>query len=705
MPKSILVLDDDENFRQLLVRILSGTGFGVIEANLTRDALELSYRTDLALTIVDFKLPDANGITFISRLRESGNNTPVVFVSVSACDPETFKYLRNILRVSLVIQKPIDPRLFLEQIEVLLPSSRRGQAAGDQRINVERQRVSSAVANLPSFRTELNDNPVEMPDPQHEQHQQEMQRKGAMEASVRNAQRDLATTLPTQWENLTRALRHLQHENFHADTRDQAVLLVRMVRATSASLGMTRLADAASKMEGYVRMLDPTDTLSQNILWLEIFRSLADGEAELRNLMGAAPEAIEQKRVQVGRVLLLGNQQTLQVGGEQIVPSVDAKVIFTDDPVQAAMEAASSRFDSAVIDMTAVGKDVVINLARELRMSGLNERLPLAFLHSRNFHFDDAERIFAGCSFTLPAPCDQRQFEACLIKLASFSRVVPQKVLTVDDDRVLTHLIEKVLGSQGMTVFTLNDPINILDTLEKTEPDLVLLDVIMPGLSGYDICKIVRATENWSRIPIVFLTSKSDAQGRASAFQAGANDFLAKPIIPEELIGRVKMQLQRAKQEKQEMSDGELTGLLTERPFMAKAEEMLINAGRNSKEMALVLVRIDQLDTGGSYGMFSSINVLSTVGKLLQSRFSYETVRGVWPGGFCLIFSNEDWHAVETAVQRWVREVEQVAFTGEQGRRFSVGIKTAIGRYPADGFSLQSLIAAAKNRLEDPKNR
>src|SRR6202043_2057431 len=95
------------------------------------------------------------------------------------------------------------------------------------------------------------------------------------------------------------------------------------------------------------------------------------------------------------------------------------------------------------------------------------------------------------------------------------------RILTVDDDVVLTTFLQNILGGEGMHVSALNEPIGIMECLENVKPDLVLLDVMMPGLSGYDVCRLLRAHQDWKALPVVFLTSKSDARGRAAAFEAG----------------------------------------------------------------------------------------------------------------------------------------------------------------------------------------
>jgi DNA-binding response OmpR family regulator len=85
----------------------------------------------------------------------------------------------------------------------------------------------------------------------------------------------------------------------------------------------------------------------------------------------------------------------------------------------------------------------------------------------------------------------------------------------------------------------LNEPIRIIQALERCQPEVVVLDVIMPGLSGYDVCREIRKHERWRSLAVLFLTAKSNQEGRALAFRAGGDDLIAKPVLKEELIARV----------------------------------------------------------------------------------------------------------------------------------------------------------------------
>lgn len=677
MPKAILVLDDDAMFRELLGHILAPTGFEVVLASSAEEALSRDMAAEFALAIVDFKMPETNGMEFISRLRQGGLNTPVVFVSAAACDPKTFNFLRNILHVSLVLQKPIDPNLFLQQIDVLLPVER--PAFRDtQELPAEPHREVESVADTAA--------------------------RKKFQTTVQTAQRELATRMPAEWESLAKALRAFQHDLRNPTAREQALMQAHKLRGTAGSLGLMRVSEAAGKIEDYTKLLDPNDSLQEEILWLEIFRALADGENALNGLTTPEEEAPPaEEHALPERVLFLLNQNTLQKF-EPNASLSNLKITFTDQPVQAALKAGSTRYDAAVLDLSVPNKSAVFNLARALRINGLNDSLPLAFIQSTGNEVDAAERLFYGGTSILNAPASQSDFEICLRQLAAVKHAKPVRVLTVDDDPVLTSLTEQVLTGQGMAVSTLNQPINILETLERVQPDLVLLDVIMPGLSGYDVCRLIRASDKWGEVPIVFLTSKSDAQGRAAAFYAGANDFLAKPIIAEELVTRVKAQLKREWQKRQQGATDETTGMPTRDALIAGAEGFFLNAVQTGGSMSLCLVGIVDYENLSNFGMFSKMNVLNTFAKLLQSRFTPEVLRGRWSeSAFALAFQNESIPAIEQAAALLVGELEPITFMGDLGGTFTVNISAACAHYPKETTSLSTLIEAAEYRLASPK--
>lgn len=699
MTKAILLLDDDARFRSFLSRVLQARGYVTVEAETVSQGLAALSHYEITLAIVDFNLPDANGISFITTMREAGNTTPVVFLTASQLDRQTFTHLRNLLRVSLILQKPIQPELFFQQIESLLPTVQTQQqkdtlATSYQTPNPFQQQPQQTSR----FSAEYV--PGNTADPQRASQSREMRAKSEIEAQIRHAQTDLAANMPQLWQKLSVLLREFQHDLNDVERRYDLFTLTRELRQDAASLGLTQVSEAAGKIEGYAKLLDSTDASGNDVLWLEIFRSLALGETALRSVTSSASEAAPQQPVHAGKVMLVGGAETLDEPTGEVKPKIDATIVFMNDPAQAAVRAAEGRLDSAILDISTFGKKTVFALANEIRSTKQNASLPVAFVVSPKDPLADEERVYYGCSATLKAPVSQQQFEDALLRLATLNQGSHARILAVDDDRVLTTLIEKTLGAAGMSVSSLNQAINILDTLDMVHPDLILLDVIMPGLSGYDICRMLRASEKWRDIPIIILTSKSDAQGRAAALQAGANDFLAKPILSEELLLRVRMQLQRTKLHFEEDATDRLTGLLSEQAFMRRAQEIFIDAGRSSQEMSLCFIDINAFDDHKEHGIFASFNLITAMSKLIKSHFAADVLRGRrGESGFALIFRKEDHRIVEKAIDMLLNDFAQLRFTDDSGRGFTAQAKAGIATYPKHGTSLNALVEMAKGQL------
>lgn len=118
-----------------------------------------------------------------------------------------------------------------------------------------------------------------------------------------------------------------------------------------------------------------------------------------------------------------------------------------------------------------------------------------------------------------------------------------QRMLIIEDDPDTQQMLTMILRSEGYDVLTAgNGPLG-LELLRKMGPDLVVLDWMLPGMDGLEVCR--RARE-FSSVPIIMLTAKSGTEERISGLDTGADDFLAKPFEPEELLARIRAQIRRA---------------------------------------------------------------------------------------------------------------------------------------------------------------
>lgn len=135
-------------------------------------------------------------------------------------------------------------------------------------------------------------------------------------------------------------------------------------------------------------------------------------------------------------------------------------------------------------------------------------------------------------------------FAAPALETSSNTAARSSKILIIDDELVNIKVTKKYLEQDGYEEFiTSTDPTRAMDLITTEQPDLVLLDVVMPNVSGLDILQMVRSNPSTESLPVVILTASTDPETKLSALRLGATDFLAKPVDPSELIPRVRNML------------------------------------------------------------------------------------------------------------------------------------------------------------------
>ena len=120
-----------------------------------------------------------------------------------------------------------------------------------------------------------------------------------------------------------------------------------------------------------------------------------------------------------------------------------------------------------------------------------------------------------------------------------------RRILVVDDEPDVTELLEYKLEQEDYTVEVLNDPLSFVAKVREFEPDLMILDIMMPELNGLQLCRIARSDPAMKSIPIIFLTAKGEVEDRVKGLETGADDYISKPFNTRELLLRIGKILHR----------------------------------------------------------------------------------------------------------------------------------------------------------------
>jgi DNA-binding response OmpR family regulator len=119
-----------------------------------------------------------------------------------------------------------------------------------------------------------------------------------------------------------------------------------------------------------------------------------------------------------------------------------------------------------------------------------------------------------------------------------------KNILVVDDEELVLIALDALLSPSGYEVTTANNGDDALEKLNKKKFDLMILDILMPGMNGFELCEKIRSLDEYKVVPIIMLTAKSGSEDKKKGMEMGANLFLPKPIAPQHLIDLIKKSLE-----------------------------------------------------------------------------------------------------------------------------------------------------------------
>jgi len=114
------------------------------------------------------------------------------------------------------------------------------------------------------------------------------------------------------------------------------------------------------------------------------------------------------------------------------------------------------------------------------------------------------------------------------------------KILIVDDDVMITTLLKTLVTIEGHQPTTVNDSAEAMEVAKSINPDLITLDLMMPHLTGYELCALLRADPKFANIPIIIISALEDAESREKAYNAGAKEYITKPFRTDDLMQKIK---------------------------------------------------------------------------------------------------------------------------------------------------------------------
>lgn len=259
--------------------------------------------------------------------------------------------------------------------------------------------------------------------------------------------------------------------------------------------------------------------------------------------------------------------------------------------------------------------------------------IPTIFISTQDDLTCRLSAVRAGSSAYFVKPLNVSDLCSSLCTLTSTEKPEPYRVMIVDDDPYLSKLFSTILQNAGMETLALNDPLEAMAPLSEFKPDLILMDMHMPGCNGMELASAIRQYDNYFSIPIVFLSSETDTDIQFHAMRMGGDEFLTKPIKPEHLISAVAVRAERMKIIRSFMVRDSMTGLLNHTATKEQLDIAIAQARRSKEEVCFAMIDVDLFkQVNDSYGHPTGDRVLITLAGLLRQRLRKTDVVGRYGG-------------------------------------------------------------------------
>ncbi|ACA58931.1 diguanylate cyclase [Candidatus Desulforudis audaxviator] len=276
------------------------------------------------------------------------------------------------------------------------------------------------------------------------------------------------------------------------------------------------------------------------------------------------------------------------------------------------------------------------------------------------------------------------------------------KILMVEDSPVVRGVIKKHCSPEGIEVVEAGSGASARETLRAMQPDLVVLNMVLPDANGLDLCREIRTEERLKWVPVIILTALGDLRYLREGYDCGADDYIVKPFQPEEFVLRVKSRIRRARAMSYETFHDALTGCHTRGYFVARVEEEIFRSRREGTLFSLLLADLDDFkQVNDTHGHLVGDHVLREFGAVLWASFRQTDVVARYGGEeFAVLMPKTDLAAALAAAERareaWLAHPLTVPGDGARLRvTFSGGVVEG-GRETA---GVNEILAAADRAL------
>lgn len=348
-----------------------------------------------------------------------------------------------------------------------------------------------------------------------------------------------------QLATLEQATASLQAGNLELSKRLSAIVAAHSLAGNLGQFGLYQGSQLARQLE---QLLQSNPSPEQ---WRELSTKLTALSQEIASEQDVSTHINQKISENSPLVLIVGDDSnlTLQLTEEAATQGIRTKIVPTPELVKIWLEDKQACYEqlphAVLLTMSLAHSELeecLKYLALIAEFNLLVPSIPVIVIAAHDRFQDRLQVARHGGRFYLSQPVSPSQIISVCQKALQYSSL-GKKIMIVDDDIQLLQMLPTLLKPWGFKLTTLEDPRQFWEVLQAVDPDLLVLDIEMPYISGLELCKILRTHTYWCQLPVLFLSVHTDVNISNQVFASGANDFVNKPIVAQQLARRILNQL------------------------------------------------------------------------------------------------------------------------------------------------------------------
>lgn len=506
-------------------------------------------------------------------------------------------------------------------------------------------------------------------------------------------------------ENLGPAELREEWDNFHCS--------IHRLVGSSATFGLIELSEIAQALESRIKEAiasgQPlTAEVKQSIMALleslKLSAFASEKSCRERQVLPNIPLYSPGNSLRDGKLVFLLEDDGAISENLAIQLSFFGYKVRKFDRLSGVKEAISKTPPAALIAdiMWPEGQFAGIEMIQEIQQQ-CSSPIPVLFISVIDNMKARLQAVRAGGSAYFPKPVDMGRLIDKLDVLTASEVPDPARILIVEDEAILARYYATVLQQASMMTVVVTDPMQVMQPLVDFKPDLILMDMYMPGCNGLELASVIRQQDAYVSIPIVFLSVETNVEPQLAAMHLGGDEFLTKPIEPLHLIAEVKSRVRRSRILNSYMVRDSLTGLLNHTKTKEQLSREMERAKRQHMPLSFAMIDIDCFKSVNDiFGHLIGDRVIRSLSRLLQQRLRKTDIIGRYGGEeFAIIFPNTPIASAANVINE-IREGFAKVRQQAKDREFSVTFSGGVAGFP-EYRDANSLNEAADKALYQAK--